>query len=272
MLKKVLNVFLNPQRLILKLWHRFPAGSFQTRLEYDIFERPHYAFCLYHAARLAHRLGHKRISVMEFGVAGGRGVMALEKLAVEVAKIWPVEIEVYGFDTGEGLPEPVDYRDLPYIWKSGFYKMDQDALKAKLSRTKLVLGDVKDTVPEFFKNNEAAPLGAAFFDLDFYSSTVDSLKIFDGAPETMLPRVFCYCDDVISAETGGLLNEYVGQLLAIEEYNARESASKLTKIAGFPLIRRLPARWNDQIYVHHRFDHPDYDTYVHDDQNRQLPI
>ena len=89
---------------------------------------------------------------------------------------------------------------------------------------------------------------------------------------TLQPRVSRFCDDTISAGTGGLLNEYVGQLLAIEEYNVRENSGKLTKIAGFPLIRRLPARWSDQIYVYHRYDHPDYKTHVHDDQNRQLPI
>ena len=89
---------------------------------------------------------------------------------------------------------------------------------------------------------------------------------------TLQPRVSCYGDDTIGAGIGGLLNEYVCQSLAIEEYNVRESSGKPTKIAGFPLIRRLPARWSDQIYVYHRFDHPDCSTHVHDGQNRQLPI
>jgi len=151
-----------------------------------------------------------KISALEFGVAGGRGLLALEALCPEIEKAYGVEIEIWGFDTGEGLPEPEDYRDLPYIWKAGFYRMDQAALKSKLTRSKLVLGNVKDTVPDFFETHSPAPLGAAFFDLDFWSSTRDSFGIFSGAPSTMLPRVFCYCDDVISNEGGGILSEDVG--------------------------------------------------------------
>ena len=145
-------------------------------------------------------------------MAGGRGLLALEAICPEIEKVYGVEIEIWGFDTGEGLPEPVDYRDLPYIWQAGFYRMDHAALEAKLKRARLVLGDVKHTVPTFFEAHTPAPLGAAFFDLDFWSSTHDSFGIFSGSPETLLPRVFCYCDDVISSEGGGVLSEDVGQL------------------------------------------------------------
>ena len=269
---KLLNAVLNPQRIILRAWKALGFASFQNKLDYDLFARPHYAYCLANAARQARALGLSRISALEFGVAGGRGLLALEAMCPEVEKHYGIDIEIWGFDTGEGLPEPVDYRDLPYIWKPGFYRMDRAALEARLKRAKLVLGDVKDTVPEFVRRFEPAPVGAAFFDLDFWSSTRDSFALLGGAPETMLPRVFCYCDDVISAEGGGVLCEDVGQLRAIADYNASQEIRKLRRIAGLAEMRRIRAVWPSQIYVHHSFDHPQYDTYIHEDSNRQLAI
>lgn len=272
MFRKALNFMLAPQKAVLKAWAGLGTGSFKAKLDYDVLPRPHYGFCVFHAARQAHRLGLERISVAEFGVAGGGGLLELERMAEAVEAEIPIKIDVYGFDTGEGLPEPVDYRDLPYIWKAGFYKMDIPALQAKLARAKLVLGDVKNTVPYFFETHDPAPLGAAFMDLDFWSSTVDALRIFESSDERMLPRVFCYFDDVLSAPDGGLLNDYVGQLAAIRDYNSGSVGKKLAPIAGLVHSRRVPASWNDQIYVHHAFEHQGYNTYIHKDADRQLHI
>lgn len=247
-------------------------ASFQSKLDYDLFPRPHYAYCLANAARLAAALNEPKISVLEFGVAGGRGLLALEALCPEIEKTYGVKIEIWGFDTGEGLPEPEDYRDLPYIWQKGFYKMDQDALKRKLERSKLVLGNVRDTVPSFVEYHKPAKIGAVFMDLDFWSSTRDALKIFQEPAEALLPRIFCYCDDVLSAEGGGILCDDVGQLRAMRDYNENSEMRKMHPIAGLTQTRRVKAPWNSQIYVHHSFDHPDYNTYVHEDRNRQLAI
>lgn len=269
---RLINALLNPQRVTLKAWKALGTASLSNKLEYDLFDRPHYAYCLANAARLAQALGEPKISALEFGVAGGRGLLSLEALCPEIEKAYGVEIEIWGFDTGEGLPEPVDYRDLPYIWKAGFYRMDHVALKSKLKRARLVLGDVKDTVPIFFETHNPSPIGAVFFDLDFWSSTRDSFGIFSSTPATVLPRVFCYCDDVISNEGGGILCEDVGQLNAIVEYNENSSLRKLRQISGLPEKRRIRAVWPHQIYVHHTFDHPKYNKYVHNEDDRQLAI
>ena len=79
-------------------------------------ERPHYGHCIFEAAQLAHRLALPRISVIEFGCGGGNGLLNAEMHCVEVAKIFPdVAFELYGFDTGDGLPPPIeDYRDFPH--------------------------------------------------------------------------------------------------------------------------------------------------------------
>ena len=62
-------------------------------------------------------------------MAGGRGILYLEYHAKEIEKIYNIKIDIYGFDTGYGLPEPKGYRDLPYIWKKGFFEMFPRAYK-----------------------------------------------------------------------------------------------------------------------------------------------
>ena len=271
MLDKLLRFVSNPQRLFFKTWKMVPVGSFKLRLDYDILPRPHYAYCVYQAARLAKSLNVTKISVVEFGVAGGNGLVELERLASEVEKECGIQIEIYGFDNAAGLPKPADYRDLPYIWQTGFYKMDLDALHSRLRRSQLVLGDVSETAECFFQKHSAAPIGAVFVDLDYYTSTRDALRIFDSAGAQILPRVFCYFDDVISSEDT-FFSDHVGELLAIKEYNEAHQKRQFAQIAGFRHSRALPAQWNDQIYVHHCFDHTDYTTYVHPDRDRQLPL
>src|SRR5882762_4141903 len=66
---------------VRSLWHRFPVGSVDLRVRYGIFSRPHYAYGVYSAASLAKRLKLRGISAIEFGVAGGRGLQALESIA-----------------------------------------------------------------------------------------------------------------------------------------------------------------------------------------------
>ena len=91
-------------------------GGWQFQYKTGPLARPNYAYPVYQAAQLAHGSGEPRVSVIEFGVAGGNGLVAMEQYAEQVEKIFDVKIEVYGFDTTEGLPAPVDYRDLLYHW------------------------------------------------------------------------------------------------------------------------------------------------------------
>lgn len=271
MIEKILDAMLDPSRIILKAWKAVPRGGFQLRLRYDIFPRPQYAYCLYQGARLAKQLGIDRISALEFGVAGGDGLLELENLAVQIERELGMHIDIYGFDTGTGLPQPVDYRDMPYIWSQGFFNMDLDALRRRLRRSQLILGDVHKTVPQFLSSLRGAPICAVMLDLDYYSSTRDALRIFDGAHDTILPRVFCYLDDIISSDIG-IMSDSVGQLLAIQEFNESHELRDISPVAGLRHGRRIPAKWNDQIYVHHAFDHPDYCTFVYPEKDRQLPL
>src|SRR5207247_1089436 len=143
-------------------------------------------------ADLAKKLGYTEISVIEFGVAGGNGLVLLEKYAEEVAEEIGIAIQVYGFDTGAGLPPPDDYRDLPYHWQPGFFRMDEAALRERLRNARLILGDIRETSATFFDTHRPAPIAAVLHDMDFYSSTRVALDMFHADEKHRLPRIFCY--------------------------------------------------------------------------------
>ena len=103
--------------------------AFERRLRFGALDRPHYGYCIYHAGVLAKKLGYDRISVIEFGVAGGRGLTLIEQYVCEIRRSLAIDFEVYGFDTGAGLPKPKDYRDLPYVWQTDQFPMDVDRLR-----------------------------------------------------------------------------------------------------------------------------------------------
>ncbi|HEY4240367.1 MAG TPA: hypothetical protein VGM88_11150 [Kofleriaceae bacterium] len=239
------------------LWQRSRIGSIHTRMAYDITPQPWYAYGIYNGAMLAKRLGLPAISVIELGVAGGRGLVAMERLAEEIEREVGVRIDVYGFDSGQGMPPPRDYRDLPHVWGQGFYHMDEAALRARLSRAELMLGDVGETVPRLLGKADLAPIAFIAFDLDYYSSTKAAFALLEGAAATRLPRIYCYFDDIAGPEFA-CMNEYVGELAAIHEFNAEHAKRKISPLVNLRLERPKAASWNDQIFVAHDFDHPLY--------------
>jgi len=227
------------------------------RTEFDIWERPAYAYGIYSAATLARSLGQTSLSVIEFGVAGGNGLLCMEGIAGQIQNEVGVKIAVFGFDTGTGMPEPEDYRDLPHVWSQGFYAMEQGKLLARLQNAELILGAVNDTIPEILARENLPPIGFVAFDLDYYSSTKSAFRILKGRPETRLPRIYCYFDDVIWPERA-CHNEYTGELCAIREFNEEHDQSKIAKLANLAWMRVHQSQWNEQIYIYHDFHHPLY--------------
>jgi hypothetical protein len=247
---------------------KLSIGSYEYRLRIGAVERPHYGYCVYHAARLASRLGYPRISILELGVAGGRGLVNLEYHAEEVERLFPVGIDIYGFDTGRGLPQSQDYRDLPYHWKAGFYKMDVAALQTRLHRARLVMGDIGETSKNFFQKHDPSPVAAIFYDLDYYSSTKAALTMLDAGESHYLPRVFCYFDDTTGSESE-LYSDYVGERLAINEFNESHRSIKF----GMPyhlLGRKFVEPWHHKVRIGHFFSHPRFNDFVGSD-DQQLP-
>lgn len=237
---------------------RFNFLSYRAKLNYNAIDRAHYGHCLLQAALLARKLGHSRFSAVEFGVAGGNGLMALEAHAEYVTRETGVEVSIYGFDTGRGMPPPRDYRDLPYLWQAGYFQMEPDELKKRLTRAKLILGPVEETVANFCRNEKPPPIGFIAFDLDYYSSTVAALKIFEQEDVYLLPRVVCYVDDMVG-DVDWAYNEFTGELLAVREFNDTHKDIKIAPVQGLRFSgQRLPQLWHEQIFVAHLFKHADY--------------
>jgi len=235
--------------------------SYIDRLFIGAIDRPHYGYCILQAAKLAKSLGYPRISIIEFGCGGGNGLINAEMHIEEVSKIVPIDIELYGFDSGSGLPHPQDYRDMPYYFREGTFEMDFEALRRKLKRAKLVIGEVKEKCAAFFNEYDPAPIGCAIWDLDFYSSTRDALALFDKHASHFLPRVFMYFDDLIGDDVW-LSNVFTGEGLAIEEFNQRHATSKIAQHYSLPVRHAHDPWWPIKVYIYHDFEHPKYNEFV----------
>lgn len=270
---RVVRILFNPGRAVLGILRRLGVGSHELKCALDLYPRPHYAYGVQQAAVLAQRLGVPRISVLEFGVAGGAGLAELDRMAKQASRDTGVAIDVYGFDTGAGLPRPSDYRDLPYVWRAGDFTMDVDALRRKVPDAHLVLGKIEDTLPEFLTRTRPAPIGFVSVDVDYYSSTAAALTLFRGDHESFLPRVFCYFDDTVGDDDQIVHSDRVGELAAIREFNEESPLVNIARINGLADKRAVRAAWNDLIYATHFFDHPRYGDYVgRPDAETQLPL
>ena len=221
--------------------------------------RPHFAWGILFAANMAKALKIDRISAIEFGVAGGNGLVSMEETAVAIGKRLGIQIDVFGFDTGKGLPRPTDYRDLPNIFREGTLAMDQERLRKRLKTARLILGPVEETIGTFI-DSRPAPVGFVSFDLDYYSSTMHAFKLLDANDSILLPRIHCYLDDVL----GFTYSEFTGERLAVAEFNERHAMRKISPIFGLNHFVPAPhnrAVWHEQMFLAHIFDHRLYGEY-----------
>jgi hypothetical protein len=232
------------------------AVTFRWCLDQGVQTRPQYLWGTLLAVRIAKALGIERISSLEFGVAGGNGLIALENAAAAATELTGVGVDVYGFDIVTGFPQPVDHRDLPQLIVPGWFEMDVDALRARLKSAQLVLGPVSETVPRFISAGHA-PIGFMASDLDLYSATVDSFGVLEQGPERLLPRVTCYFDDLF----GYAWTDFNGERAAIADFNDSHPERKFGKVHGLRYslpVSEFNLPWHEQMYIAHLFDHPDY--------------
>jgi hypothetical protein len=218
--------------------------------------RPNYTWGVLQAAYQAKVLGIPRISVMECGVAGGNGLIAMEYAADLAEQELGVGIDVWGFDTGAGLPPPLDYRDQPNLWAESNFRMDVDKLKKRLRRAQLKLGLIGETMPIFLASNPA-PIGFISIDVDYYTSTLDVFKALEANQSALMPRIHCYFDDI----TGFTHSEFTGERLAINEFNDSHTTRKIAPIYGLRFF--LPKAyaneaWSEAMYIAYIFDHKLY--------------
>jgi hypothetical protein len=119
-----------------------------------------------------------------------------------------------------------------------------------------VLGPINETLPTFLQA-EPAPAAFVSVDVDFYSSTIHTLRLLDAHPDRLLPRVYLHFNDII----GATYSDCNGELLAIADFNATHSRQQIGKIHGLRYLVPSAFRdkpWVESMYIAHTFDHPLY--------------
>jgi hypothetical protein len=220
--------------------------------------RPNYAFGLLTAAWIAAGHGIDEISAIELGVAGGTGLIAMERYSKHVKDLLGVKINCYGFDTGSGMPPAVDQRDAPFSLYPGTCGMDEQLLRSKLTDAELILGDVAETIPAFLER-DYAPIGFVSNEIDYYSATMETFKLLDAPPAKLIPRVIFHFHSVMWHPW----TQALGNLAAIDTFNATHERRKISPMVGLR-FEWLPnsefrKRWPDRMFVTEVFDHPQYD-------------
>jgi hypothetical protein len=230
--------------------------------------KPHYESILYESCLEAKKLGINKVSVLELGVAGGNGIIALEKYKKKIEKVLDIQIDVYGFDTGVGLPKTEDVNeDLPFFWRTDLYKMDKDALAKKIN-SKIFYGDVKDTVDDFVKT-KPNQISCIFLDLDLYTSTINFLNQIPKIDQYLLPRVLCYFDDVYVPEN--YISHFNGVFKAIDEFNEKFKQYKLGTSVDHHKSFKFPLS-KTSVYTLHSLDHDLYKKFISSDIESDLSV
>jgi hypothetical protein len=228
--------------------------SIVTRARWELSARPEYLVGLVAAAQQAQRQQVSTISVLEFGVGRGAGLLTLQDEAEHLERESGVQVQVYGFDLGPAtLPDFIgDHRDHPELWRPGDHAMDLGTLRSFLApRTRLVLGTLAATVPAFVERHAPPPIGFIACDLDLYSSTRDALRLLSAPGTPMLWHVPMYFDDI----TPFAGNRFAGELLAVEEFNASNGRVKIDRWHGVAIDRPFPERgFLERMFVAHDLD------------------
>ena len=213
----------------------------------------HYAFGVYEGAKRAKDLGINEITVIEFGVANGRGLMAMALYARKVEKHFGVKINVLGFDSGEGMPKTTGYKDHPEIYATGDFPLqNREKLLSVLpdNAQLVILNLINSPWTDYVKS----PVAFISVDVDYYSSTLAVLNnLADIKPDLLLPNTLMYFDDILLPNH----NPYQGELLAIEAFNRANNFRKITNHSQvLRTTRRLKdALWINQIFQLHVLDH-----------------
>jgi hypothetical protein len=246
-----------PEPLHLNVLSAFVAlfGSYKMKIDFDLVVRQQYAFSLLKTAELARFQGLKSVTVIEFGVAAGAGLINICSISRKITQLTGVDFRIFGFDSGRGMPPPLDSRDHPEVFSEGSYPLvDRSALiQALPPNATLILGDIQETLPHFMPRlSPSSPLGFAVVDVDYYSSAKECLDVFLGESDNYLPLTLVYLDD-IGFESA---NPWAGELLAVREFNEENEMRKIHLFEGLRHQRLFKhTSWLDQVYLLHVLDH-----------------
>lgn len=237
---------------IIDLFSRQRA-FFKQEYKAGNLQRMVYARNIWRTAGMAREIGIKEFSVIEFGVAGGNGLVAAEFYAREISRLFNIKIEVYGFDNAAGLPaikENCIEKEVPYYFYGGRYNfMNIEKLNRRLRTAKLIIGDIEETLNDFIKTYNPAPIGAMFVDVDQYAGTAAILSFLESDDKYFMPRMNMYFDDI------GRSTEARGEHRAVLEFNQRNTDMK---------ILSEDSRTKEKICM--RYRHPLFDKEIEGDE------
>jgi hypothetical protein len=127
--------------------------------------------------------------IMEFGVHRGRHLAALTALR-GVYEPYNPHRRIIGFDTFTGFPDVTDIDTTSPSAVAGRFSLTdgyphhlRDVLDAHeqgehlghIQRTLIVQGDVRETLPRYLTDNPHTVIALAYFDLDLYEPTRDTI-------------------------------------------------------------------------------------------------
>ncbi len=208
--------------------------------------RPEYEILIdYHLSKEENKnLDH--ISIIEFGVASGKSLKYIEALKPKFEKKYQLKINIFGFDTFEGMPKSQNKHDQLYDWKEGDYSSNYENVKTSLNYSKLIKGDIKRSINlELFNNLNISNILVIFFDLDFFTSTNDSFKIFDKSFSKFLrPRVGLFFDNLQSS------SEFSGEYFSIKKFNEENHINNKFISKDFYL-----EKFDNRFYQYMNFEH-----------------
>jgi hypothetical protein len=225
-------------------WHFMLAAKFDA-LAYNP-----YGNGLIVACELAKRFSIPAISAIEFGVARGDGLRSLCQYASILSGLYGIEIRVFGFDSGVGLPSALGYQDAPWAWNPGDFPAGDVASRLP-ENGRIIVGEIAETFPLWMSENHP-PLAFASIDVDYYSSAKAILEALRQG--SVAPIVQLYFDDVHRF----LIPDCVGEMQAIREFNEAGAASRRIEPASWMADDRpFPeAAWLSRMFELYCFDHP----------------
>jgi hypothetical protein len=222
--------------------------------DFEALPYPQYAGGLLAAAGYARRFGITEFSAIEFGVAGGNGLLHLSEYARRLSRELKLHISVFGFDTTTGLPEPQDWRDMPWGYRPADFPCNVEALTARLNGSaELVIGDIAETFPRWFSEHHP-PLGFASIDVDYYSSARAILEpILSSTSSHLLPVSSFYLDDI----NAPAIPDHAGEYAAILEFNRATDRFHFSPAVWIKANRAYPEKlWLTKMFDLYAMDHP----------------
>jgi hypothetical protein len=229
--------------------------AFEWAALFDAVRYPAYAVGLQTACKYAGSFGQKGFTAIEFGVAGGNGLVELSKYAARLTQRTGLRIKVVGFDAGSGLPTGSDRRDAPWLWNQGDFPSNVDQLRSLLPHeTELVVGRIEETLPRWFEEGLELPIGFASVDVDLYSGTAAICEAIGSVDAScLLPFVSFYFDDALRY----LTPRCAGELAAVSEFNAAHPDRQFDRDDWVAEERPFGDRlWLKRMYSLGCFDHP----------------